>query len=453
MHHDSDDFAREPVSADKLRPWWYLLIIEMGVMISIPIFVFGGQLGLGLSLRDLIFATFAGALILGVIGALTARLGAVMRCSAALIARMTFGTQGAKLIALLLTIAMTGWWAVQTEMFANAVVQLAQQLFHISINKEIMIAAGGSAMIVTAALGIRAIGRLSYLAVPLLSAGLLYALSSLCKPGAVETVLRYQPEPAHALSFGAAAAMVAGGFIVGAAMNPDYSRFAKNNRHALAYALTDYAFVYPLLLIACGVIAIMFNSNDVMIHLVPPGLSCIIFIMMMFATWAANDCNLYSSSLSLAAIFPGVKRSNLAILAGIFGIVLAECHLVQHMVSFLTLLGILIAPISGVFVINAFSRRHPVSANELSSMPNWQAGPLAAWLAGASLGYLATSRAALGAGLLTLTTIPTLDSVLVAAAAMLTIKAVHYAIPSKRPSNAIISMQPAVVPSVAKRKI
>ena len=120
-HSLHDDFSRTPVSGRNLRPWWYLLVIEMGVMISIPTFVFGGQLGLGMSVKDLVLAAFCGAAILGVIGSLTARLGAVLKCSTALIARLTFGVKGASCIALLLALGMTGWWGVQTEMFANAV--------------------------------------------------------------------------------------------------------------------------------------------------------------------------------------------------------------------------------------------------------------------------------------------------------------------------------------------
>lgn len=413
-----DDFSRTPVSSGNLRPWWYLLIIEIGVMISIPIFVFGGQLGLGLSFQDLVLSTFAGAAILGVIGALTARLGAVLRCTTALIARITFGSKGASCIALVLTTGMTGWWGVQTEMFANAVLHLAQQVFQVSLNRELLIAIGGVAMITTAALGIRAIGRLSYLAVPLLTGGLIYALSSLAEPGQLTDLLQYRPTPTTSLSFGAAAAMVTGGFVVGASMNPDYSRFARTTKHALAYSFIDYALVYPALLVACGAIAIHFRSNDIMIHLVPAGLTWLIFVMMMFATWAANDCNLYSSSLSLAAILPGWQRSHLAIAAGIVGIVLAELHVVDHMVSFLTLLGILLAPISGIFVINACCRREPVQEAELEQVPNWRIAPLLAWLCGAAVGFIATPREALGLGLVQLTTVPTLDSVIAASIIM-----------------------------------
>jgi cytosine permease len=419
-----DDFSRTPVSSANLRPWWYLLVIEIGVMISIPIFVFGGQLGLGLSFQDLVLSTFAGAAILGVIGALTARLGAVLRCTTALIARITFGSKGASCIAFVLTMGMTGWWGVQTEMFANAVLHLAQQVFQVSLNREVLIAIGGVAMITTAALGIRAIGRLSYLAVPLLTGGLVYALSSLAEPGQLADLLQYRPTPTTSLSFGAAAAMVTGGFVVGASMNPDYSRFARTTKHALAYSIIDYALVYPALLVACGAIAIHFRSNDIMIHLVPAGLTWLIFVMMMFATWAANDCNLYSSSLSLAAILPRWHRSHLAIAAGIIGIVLAELHVVDHMVSFLTLLGILIAPISGIFVINACCRKEPVQEAELEQVPNWRLAPLLAWLCGAAVGFIATPREQLGLGLVQLTTVPTLDSIIAASIVMVLFLAV-----------------------------
>jgi len=326
------------------------------------------------------------------------------------------------LLALLLALGMTGWWAVQTEMFAGAVVKLAAQLFQANLPREIMIAVCGAAMIVTAALGIKAIGRLSYLAVPLLLAGLAYALSSfLGEPGSINKILQYQPAGV-ALGFGTAAATVAGGFIVGASMNPDYSRFAKNTRHALAYSITDYAIVYPILLIACGIISINFMSNDIMIHLVPTNLSWVVFVMMMFATWAANDCNLYSSSLSLAAVLPKVQRPHLAIIAGIIGIVLAEFHLASHMVSFLILLGILISPISGVFIVNAIGRKQAISAEELAEVASWRWGPLLAWFCGAAAGFIATPRASLGLGLVQLTTVPTLDSVLVASLVMAIIK-------------------------------
>ena len=412
-----DDFSRVPVSAGKLRPWWYLLILEMGVMISIPVFVVGGQLGLGLTLHDLVIATFGGALILGIIGGLTARLGAITRCSTPLIARYTFGRKGTALITIVLGFSLIGWWGVQSEMFAHAVIGLAHQLFAIDLPESPLIIASGAAMIVTAALGFRAIGKISYIAVPLLLAGIAYALSALGHPGTIPALTAYDPGVKN-IGLGAAAATVTGGFIVGAAANPDYARFARTTRHAVGYALTDYAIIYPSLLIACGIIAVINQTTDVLVHLVPANFTWFVFVMMMFATWAANDCNLYSSSLALAAVIKRWQRPVLAIAAGSLGIVLALAHVAEHMITFLSLLSILIAPISGVIVMGNLRRREPYTQAELDGVPDWRWKALTAWGVAVIAGFMTTGKAAFGLALLSLTTVPTLDAVLVAVAVM-----------------------------------
>jgi cytosine permease len=417
-----DDFARTPVANFNLRPWWYLLTIELGVLISIPVFVIGGQLGLSLTLPDLILATAIGGIILGVIGGLTARLGATTRCSTALLARATFGSSGAACICLLLALGMTGWWAVQTEMFADAVIKLSQTLFHINIQREIMVIVGGCAMITTAALGIRAIGRLAYLAVPLLVSGLCYGVLSMLAAHGWQRVITYQPTVLTSIGLGPAIATVVGGWIVGASMNPDYARFARNTKHAIGYSVAHYSFNYPLVLTICGIMAIGFQTKDLLVHLVPPNLTWLVLVLIMLATWAANDCNLYSSSLGLTMVIPRLRRSSLAIAAGIIGIVFAEFRLAEHVVSFLILLSILIAPISGVFIVSGIDPRDPLDSTQLAAVPQWRFGQLLAWLSGAVLGYMTTPKDALGLGLLKITTVPTLDAVLGAAAIMLLIK-------------------------------
>jgi len=266
-------------------------------------------------------------------------------------------------------------------------------------------------MITTAALGIKAIGKLAYIAVPLLVLGISYALSTLFSTSDSTQILAYIPN--KPIPFGAAVGTVVGGWIVGASMNADYARFARNTKHAIAYALAHYSFNYPLLLIVCGVMAIGFNTNDIVSHLVPPQLSWLLLVLMMLATWAANDCNLYSSSLSLT-VLTGASRAKLAILAGIAGILLAEFRLAQNMVSFLVLLGVFIAPIGGVFIVNDSNMES--EADETTAF-KWV--PISAWLTGAFIGVLTTPKEALGLGLFKITGISTLDAVLVAAALML----------------------------------
>ncbi len=418
-----DDFSRLPVENVKLRPWWYLMIMEMGVMISIPVFLFGGQLGIGLRFDQLIPAAFCGAAIIAVPGMLTARLGAITRCSTPLIARLTFGNKGTIFITMVIAIAMTGWWGVQTEMFATAVVQLGKTLFQTELPGWLTIILGGSAMIVTVALGFRAIGKLSYIAVPLLLVGLGYALSTLGEPGSLSALTAYAPS--MPMGFGVAVATVAGAFVVGAVANPDYSRYARTPAHALGYAGVDYAINYPLLLIICGVLAVKFGDHDIITHLAPASIDWIIFVMMMVATWAANDCNLYSSSLALANILPNISRPVLAIAAGMIGIASSLLHIAEHLVSFLSFLGILIAPIAGVFLADNMNRKESVQAYELAHLPDWKLAQLAAWFSGTAIGFLTMPREAFGLGLFSLTTVSTLDALLASAAIFLVFKFSH----------------------------
>jgi cytosine permease len=419
---DSDDFSRIPVADGNLRPWWYLMTLELGLLISIPLFVIGGQIGTTLTLSNLILATFIGGAILGVISALTARIGAVTRCSTALLARATFGSNGATCIGLLLALGMTGWWAVQTEMFATAVIDLVRTLFHLSLDRHLTILLAGSAMITTAALGIRAMGRLAYVAVPLLATCVCYGLFTVLSNNGLATAISYKPPDSISVSLGSAIATIVGMAIVGVSMNPDFARFARNTKHAVAYATVHCSFNYPLMMTLCGFMAMGFGSKDLLIHLVPPQASWLLLILMMLATWAANDCNLYSSSLGLTAVIPGLKRSILACAAGLIGMALAEFCLVDKIVSFLVLIGTFIAPISGVFVVGAVDPRDSANPNKIAEAPKWRYGALVSWLSGITIGWITTPRAALGFGLLELTTVPALDAILAAAAVMYLVK-------------------------------
>ncbi len=379
----------------------------------------------------MILSTIFGGAIIGVIGLLTARLGAITRCSTALIARSTFGTRGAAIVGFILALGMTGWWAVQTEMFTRAVIDLVFRLSGFSLSRELTILVAGAAMITTAALGIKAIGKLAYIAVPLLIAGLSYAMSNLFMTGNdIAPVFSYEPQ--KAIGYGAAVGTVVGGWIVGASMNADYARFARNSKHAITYALAHYSFNYPLLLIICGIMAIGFNTNDIVSHLVPPQFSWLLLVLMMLATLAANDCNLYSLSLGLTAL-TGARRSHLAIIAGIVGIMLAEFKLAQNMVSFLVHLGVFIAPIGGVFIAGSSGSTtvvEPVGksvgepfSEPPAKLPRFKWPALLAWILGSVLGLLTTPKEAMGRpGLFTITGISTLDAVVCAAALMWTFK-------------------------------
>jgi len=174
--------------------------------------------------------------------------------------------------------------------------------------------------------------------------------------------------------------------------------------------------------VICGIMAIGFRSTDLMSHLVPANLTWLLLILIMLATWAANDCNLYSSSLGLTAVLPRLKRSHLAIFGGIIGIMMAEFHIAEHVISLLVLLGVFIAPISGVIITAGIDPRDSALPEKLRDVPKLRFAPFMAWMIGAGVGLLATPKEALGLGLIKLSTIPTVDAILVSMLVMTVLK-------------------------------
>jgi cytosine permease len=450
MEASHDDFCRTPVANFKLRPWWYLLMIEMAGVGSLPVLTIGASLGLRQSFSNLVFSTFAGATIVVLLCGVSAYIGTTTRCTAALLSRITFGRSGAVAVALLIATCLAGWWGLQLEYFVNAAVKLAKSTFGLHLLPELLIPLVGCAMITPAALGIRAIGRLSYFAVPMAMGGIFYAFINVVCTGGFEKWCQYVPPPSSALSISSAITIVSGIVMVCALITPDLSRFAKTKGHAVGYIFSLHALAYPTTLVCAGLIAVAHGSSNILTFLVPPGYTWLIFIIMMSATWAINDCNLYSSSLSLAALLQKFRRSHLAIAAGVTGMILSELHISEHIVPFLTMLGYIVAPAAGVFIFHTITRTNPVTIEELQQVPKWRIAQIFAWLSGSLVGYLASPSTAFGLGIIKLTSIPALDGALTSVVVISTITIIRGLVLSSRPIPVTLSgsLQESNMPNV-----
>ena len=82
----------------------------------------GSGLGLGLSIKGVILATIIGLVILSWLGdPINAYIGAKTGLPGAVIARQSFGTLQARIVASLVMVMLhTGWWAINTTLVANA---------------------------------------------------------------------------------------------------------------------------------------------------------------------------------------------------------------------------------------------------------------------------------------------------------------------------------------------
>jgi purine-cytosine permease-like protein len=100
-------------------------------------------------------------------------------------------------------------------------------------------------------------------------------------------------------------------------------------------------------------------------------LGSIALVLIMFATWIVNLCNLQCSALGLVSVFPAGRRGQLTMTAGLIGTILAELHFSSLMVSPLVLAGMLLAPAAGIIFVTRIiiTRMNQNSASSLRMPP------------------------------------------------------------------------------------
>lgn len=404
--------AQKPVAKDQLRGWFFYATVLIGFTICIPVFMLGPQLTVQTDFKSLAIGAYAGGFLLTVIACLAGYTGMKTRLPTPGVIRNTFGTKGSLLAILVLSVTSFGWFGVQAEVFANSFAQLLKTSFNINLPVTPLILVSGLLMSSTAIIGIKALGRLSYISVPLLLLVLFWPLVDLGQQDKLSGIFSFAPEKITA-SVGMVISIVAGGWIVGASLTPDLARFQKDTKNMILGLTANFFIAYPTLLLLTAAVAAGFGQSDFVTIMIGAGLALPTILVLFFATWTTNDKNLYESSLAISALVPQYPRWAVTAIAGVLGTGVAMLGITAHFIPLLIALGILIAPLAGVYIVDFWLQPELYKPN--ASQAVWRSTPFLAWILGSGFGYLTLPEDALGAGLFTLTTIPALDAILAGA--------------------------------------
>ena len=93
-----NDYAREVVPMQERKKWLSISLIWIAVGIDLSAMLFGAQLGAGMAFNDALLSVVIGSLILGVLAAFCAYVGAATGLSTSMISRSAFGSSGAKIV-------------------------------------------------------------------------------------------------------------------------------------------------------------------------------------------------------------------------------------------------------------------------------------------------------------------------------------------------------------------
>ena len=401
---NADDYARSKVPDEANASGLRLALIIVGGTIGFAVFVIASQIGGSLGYQGAALAFGIGSLILGVMGAITSFVGAKTRFSTYLLTEFSFGPKGAKIANLAVALSLVGWFGVISNTLGQATHQMILEAFGVSISPYITVFVASLLMVAVTAMGFSGIDKLAMYLVPFMVVFIGYAaflaLSKSSGAGLeVENTFTYQT----------AISAVVGTYISGVIIQPDYSRFAINTRHAIWSVFIALGVIFPMIQFFSAIPSMATGEPNVVIVMAILGIAVPAFFLLFLGAWSSNVLCLYSSGLSIATILERFKLRHIIIAIGVIGTAIAFVPAQAYLVNYLVLLGVTIPPIGAIYIIDAFFvRRFKMTIDSLNSVESYRWSAFVAWIGAAIAGYFSNET---GIGV---TSIASLDSLIVA---------------------------------------
>jgi cytosine permease len=389
-----DDYSLTRVPTSERYAWFSVAVQRFGQLSALSQFLLGATLGYGLDFWTAFWALTLGAVILEVVAIFTGIMGQREGLSTSVLSRWTgFGRYGSALIGLVIAVSLIGWFGIQNAVFAEG---LRSLLGGLPIWAWSVVT--GAAVTVIVVYGFLSMSWTAYITVPafLILAG--YSIAVALSRFSLASLIGSAP-PGPAMSLAAGATAVAGGFIVGAVITPDMTRFNRSAADVIKQTVLGITFgEYSIGLIGV-LLAHAVKSADV-IQIVTSTSGALGVLILVVATLKINDWNLYSGSLGIVNLLDStfdvrINRALVTIVVGVLGTVLSAAGILQHFVGFLTVLGVAIPPIAGVMVVDYFvlkrhrpeleaSRRLGVAPERAES---WNPVTIVSWAIASYIGY------------------------------------------------------------------
>lgn len=352
-----EDFALERTPQEARRPMWEVFMIRFGTVACLSQFILGAALGYGLTFRDAIISTILGVGLLEVVSLFIGMAGCNEGLATSILTRWTgFGRFGSSLIGLIIAISCIGWFGIQNSVFAEGLVKAC----HGVISLQLMMAITGLGITLLVIYGYKMLSYTANIAVPGFIIAVLYATYKMLTSYDLGALLNSAPPGPH-LTLGTAITMLAGGFMIGAIITPDLSRFNRNTKDVFWMTLLSLLLGELLVNAIAVLMAHAVKSADVVSIMLSLG-GWIAAALVIFSTIKINDMNLYAASLGTLNFLDtafGLKlsRARVTLVIGVLGTLGSVLGILEKFTNFLILLGISIPPIGGIMIVDYFIMR------------------------------------------------------------------------------------------------
>jgi cytosine permease len=396
-HVGVDDFALTRVPDSARYSWWSVAVQRFGQISALSQFLLGSTLGFGMGFWGAFWALTLGAVILEIVAVFVGIIGVREGLQTSLLARWTgFGSAGSSLIGLAIGISLIGWFGIQSAVSAEGLHQLMGFLPAWAWSLVF-----GLVVTVIVMWGFGSMQWVAYVTVPAFLVLVGWSITRTLVHHDLGTLVGSSP-PGPALTLIQGTTLVAGGFIVGAIITPDMTRFNRSAADVVKQTVVGVTVGEYVIGLAGVLLAHALRSADI-ITIVTSSVGWVGTLVIILGTLKINDWNLYSSGLGvvnfIGTVFGRhVNRAVVTLVLGTVGSVLAAGGILERFTDFLTILGVAFPPIAGLMVAEYFVVRTFRPALEESraagtvpaTAPTWVPATLAIWVVAAVIGHYVT---------------------------------------------------------------
>ncbi|PLW83629.1 hypothetical protein CWI75_04570 [Kineobactrum sediminis] len=391
----------------------HIALVIIGGTIGMAVFLVSAQIGGSLGLYHAAWAFAAGCLILAVMGSLTSYVGASTRLTTYQLCAHAFGGVGAQLVNTVIALSLIGWFAVISNTLGSLSDFVFSRLYGWQLPVAFYVVASSTAIVLVTVTGFRGIDKIALWMTPAMLLLVLYAAV-----GSIDQVADWSRpvDGATEMSFSAAVSAVVGSYIAGVIIQPDYSRFARNTKHAVGAAFIALGICFPSVMFLAAIPGSALSQVDLRGLLLAMGVGLPAFSLLFLGAWSSNVLCLYSSSLSMSTVVRRIAYWKVVVTIGVLGTLLALVDAQIYLVNFLVLLGITIPPLGAIYLVEALLLTRPAVADTTSSparpqTTQWRA--LLAWVLATGFGFGVQNE------LLAITGVSSIDAILVSAVVFL----------------------------------
>ena len=392
-----NDYAQSRVPQEARYSWLSVATQRFGEMSCFSQFLLGATLGFSQTFGRAFLSITLGAVILEIVAVLLGIIGQREGLSTSMLARWTgFGRGGSAIIGVAIGISLVGWFGVQSGVAAQGLNSLIPAL---PVWAWSLLA--GLAVTAVVVFGFHSMAWAAYLTVPVFMLLVAWSIGSEMRKHSLHQMISSAPAGPH-LGLIAGTTLVAGGFIVGAIVSPDMTRYNRSVRDVFKQTIVSITLGEYLIGLVGVVLAHAVRSANIT-EIVTSRVGWAGLLIIILGTVKINDWNLYSSGLGVVnfagSVFNArVNRGVTTLVIGLLGSALAAANILGHFISFLSFLGVAFPPIAGIMIAEYFIVKTWRSDLEEShalgrvpvDAPQWVPATLVIWVVATLIGKYVT---------------------------------------------------------------